>query len=217
MKTAPFFAIVFALFLTSALAAQTPGPPPGAVPAGGADKNLQIDDSKMRSMELERIKRDAQKPDQKTKTTQQPPAPNFEQVKQDFESIQRLQDDIVTAYSKSTVIDFKRISDDAFQMNQSASRLETNLFPPEEKKGDKKKDSKKAADPAAQSPDAAQPQDIKSLIVEQDSTISTFVSSPMFTNPKVIDQQANAKSHADLQRLMKLSAALQQEADKLKR
>src|ERR1043165_6698830 len=111
MKAAPYFAMVFALFLTSALMAQTPGPPPGAVPAGGGDKNLQIDDSKQRSIELERVKRDAEKPDQKTKTTTPPPpppAPNFEQVKQDFESIQRLQDDIVTAYSRSTVVDFKR-------------------------------------------------------------------------------------------------------------
>jgi hypothetical protein len=215
MKTAPFFVIVLALLFSSSIMAQTPGAPAGAVPAGGGDKNLQVDDSKMRSMELERVKRDAEKPDKKTKTNLPPPAPNFEQVKQDFESIQRLQDDIITAYSKSVVIDFKRISEDAIQMNQSASRLEENLFPLEEKK----KESKKAvaAEPIAQLPEQALPQDVKSLIVEQDSAVSSFVSSPMFINPKVIDQQANAKSHADLQRLIKLSAALQQEADKLKK
>jgi hypothetical protein len=39
----------------------------------------------------------------------------------------------------------------------------------------------------------------------------------MFTNPQVVNPDNNAKAHSDLQRLIKLSAAMQQEADKLKK
>ena len=147
MKTAPFFVIVLALLFSSSIMADTPGGRRQCPPAE-ATRIFRSMTPRSRSMELERVKRDAEKPDKKTKTNLPPPAPNFEQVKQDFESIQRLQDDIITAYSKSVVIDFKRISEDAIQMNQSASRLEENLFPLEEKK----KESKKAvaAEPIAQ-------------------------------------------------------------------
>jgi len=215
MKVVRLFAVVFTLFLACSLMAQQPGPPPGAVPAGGGDKNLQIDDSKMRSIELERVKRDAEKPDRKNQPAPAPPAAfNFEQIKQDFESIQRLQDDLVTVYSKSKGIDYTRISSDAAQMNQSATRLESNLFPPVEKKKDSKKIARETEPNAAELP---LPQDIKSLIVEQDNTLAIFVTNPMFTNPQVINPDNNAKAHFDLQRLIKLSAALQQEADKLKK
>jgi hypothetical protein len=182
-------------------------------PPGAGDKSLENRDIKDRSIELERVKREAEKPDRKN---QNPPAPavNFQQVKEDFETIQKLEDGIISAYSKSKEINYTQISEDSAQMNRSAMRLESNLFPPVEKK----KDNKKAAQETnTQAAEPALPQDIKSLIVEQDNTLAAFVSNPMFTNPQVVNQESNKKAHSDLQRLIRLSAALQQEADKLKK
>jgi hypothetical protein len=184
-------------------------------PPGAGDKNLENRDIKDRSIELERVKRDAEKPDRKDqKAAPTPPAVNFQQVKEDFETIQKLQDDIVSAYSKSKEINYKQISADSAQMNQSALRLESNLFPPVEKKKDNKKASQEVTAPVSE---PILPKDVKSLIVEQDSALGSFVSSPMFTNPQVVNPDSSAKAHADLQRLIKLSAALQVEADKLKK
>ena len=213
MRVGLFLSILFTLFLAASLSAQQPGPPPGAVPAGAGDKNLQTSDLKMRSAELERIKRDAEKPSRKNEG---PAAPtmNFQQIKEDFETIQKLQDDIIKAYSTGKEIEHTRISNDASQMNQSAIRLESNLFPPVEKKKDGKKGSEP---PSAKVDEPALPQDIKSLIVELDNTLTAFVGNPMFTSPQVVDQNNNLKARGELQKLIRLSSALQNEAGKLRK
>ena len=216
MTQALLYTFAFVLFLSASLVAQQPGPPAGAVPSGGGDKNLSVDDTKMRSIELERVKRDADKSDMKKKDAP-PPAPptvNFQQIKDDFEAIQKLQDDIINAYSKGSAIDYAKISLDAGLLNQCAARLELNLFPP---LPEKKKDNKKTVGQAVAQPEQALPSDIKSLIIEQDNRLGSFVSNVMFTNPQVVNADNNAKAHADLQRLIKLSAALQLESDKLKK
>jgi len=96
-------------------------------------------------------------------------------------------------------------------MNKSAIRLESNLFPTIENK----KPSKRTQDTEKQ-PETL-PTDLKSLIVEQDNTLASFVGNHMFTNPQIVNTADNAKAHADLQRLIRLSAALQQEAAKAKK
>jgi len=212
MRSALFFAAIFVLFFSFSLIAQ----PPGAAPAGAGDKNITVDNTKTRSIELERVKRDAEKPD-RTKQDAPPPV-NFQQVKEDFESIQRMQDDIIAAYSKGSAIDYGRISTDSAQLNQSAVRLESNLFPPPPPAPpEKRKEKKKPVEQTVAQPEQLLPTDLKSLIVEQDSCVGSFVTNPMFTNPQVVNPDNIAKAHADLLRLIKLSVILQQESDKLKK
>lgn len=186
----------------SAVGAQVP--PPGA-----GDKSLEDRSIKNRSIELERIKRDAGKPDNNDQAAM-PPA-KFQEIKDDFETIQRLQDEIVTIYTRTKQINYTRISNDAQQMNKSAIRLASNLFPviENQKSGKKSKDQK-------QQPESPLPQDLKSMIVEQDNTLAAFVANPMFTNPTVVNAADNAKARSDLERLIKLSAALKLEAEKAK-
>ena len=181
-------------------------------PPGASDKGAMDRSSKERSIELERIKRDANKPDAKG---QQSPAPDaaakFEEIKADFEGLQRRQDEIVKAYTTGKQADLEKIVSDSEQMNKHAVRLETNLFPPmEEQKGKKKPKENKTVDPPA----ASLPQDLKTLIVEQDNTLASFVSNPMFANPQVANVTDSAKAHADLKKLILLTAALRSEAGK---
>jgi hypothetical protein len=177
-------------------------------PPGSSDKTLGDNDIKSRSVELERIKRDAGKTDPGTQS-QQMPKEKFEEIKADFENIQRLQNGIIRAYTMSKQINYAKISADAGQMNKSSVRLESNLFPIADKK-DKKRSKE-------QKPDADEPlpQDIKGLIVTLDDTLSGFVGNPMFTNPKVVNSADNAKAHMELEKIIKLSAALNQEAGKV--
>jgi hypothetical protein len=181
-------------------------------PPGASDKGAMDRSSKERSIELERIKRDANKPDAKG---QQSPAPDaaakFEEIKADFEGLQRRQDEIVKAYTIGKQADLEKIVSDSEQMNKHAVRLETNLFPQiEEQKGKKKSKENKTVDPPA----VPLPQDLKTLIVEQDNTLASFVSNPMFANPQVANVTDSAKAHADLKKLILLTAALRSEAGK---
>ena len=181
-------------------------------PPGASDKGAMDRSSKERSIELERIKRDANKPDAKG---QQSPAPDaaakFEEIKADFEGLQRRQDEIVKAYTIGKQADLEKIVSDSEQMNKHAVRLETNLFPQmEEQKGKKKSKENKTVDPPA----VPLPQDLKTLIVEQDNTLASFVSNPMFVNPQVANVTDSAKARADLKKLILLIAALRSEAGK---
>jgi hypothetical protein len=186
--------------------------PQREAPPGASDKGAMDRSSKERSIELERIKRDANKPDAKG---QQSPAPDaaakFEEIKADFEGLQRRQDEIVKAYTIGKQADLEKIVSDSEQMNKHAVRLETNLFPQmEEQKGKKKSKENKTVDPPA----VPLPQDLKALIVEQDNTLASFVSNPMFANPQVANVTDSAKAHADLKKLILLTAALRSEAGK---
>jgi len=180
-------------------------------PAGASDKNLADRGVKDRSIELERIKRDAAKPDRKNEAQSSTDAARFEELKEDFENIQRLQDEVLTAYRTGKQIETQKIAGNAEQINKRAIRLESNLFPTtEEKKSSKKSKEVQKEEPAL----PPLPQDLKSLIAEQDNTLAKFVANPMFTNPSVANVNDQATARADLQKLIRLSAALKTEAEK---
>jgi hypothetical protein len=182
-------------------------PPPGA-----GDRSLENRNIKDRSNELERIKRDADKPDTANQQSATMSAAKFQEVKEDFENVQRLEDEIVKVYTTSKQIDFLKISQNAAGINRSAARLESDLFPP-----DPKPKNGKNAEASIKGTEYKVPGDIKALIVEQDNTLAAFVANPIFTNPKVVSPADNLKAHDDLQRLIRLSAALQAEADRSKK
>lgn len=180
-------------------------------PAGASDKSLSDRSVKDRSMELERIKRDAAKPE--IKNQQVPTAPmNFEEIKDDFENIQRLQDEILKAYSAGKQMDLEKLALSAEQFNKRSVRLETNLFPPVVDQKNKKRSKQEKR--VETTPEPTQVQDVKALIFEQDNTLAAFVGNPMFTNPNVANVDDNAKAHADLKKLIRLSQTLKLEAEK---
>jgi hypothetical protein len=180
-------------------------------PPGAGDRNLENRNIKDRSIELERIKREADKPDNANQPVAAMSPAKFQEVKEDFESLQRLEDEIIKIYTMSKQIDFGKISQNAAGINKSSLRLESNLFPPDPKQKNGKKADVQATESATKLPE-----DVKSLIVDQDNTLAAFVGNPIFTNPKVVTPADNLKAHDDLQRLIKISAALQVQAEKSK-
>ena len=191
------------------VSAQPPAPP------GAGDKNLADRNIKDRSIELERIKREADKPDRKNQTQAANDAARFEEVKEDFENIQRLQDEILKAYTTGKQIEAPKIAANAAEITKRAGRLESNLFPPaESQKGSKKSKEAQKEPPKDEQAVPPLPQDLKSLIVEQDNTLAKFVANPMFTNPGVANVNDQAVARGDLQKLIRISAALKTEAEK---
>lgn len=184
----------------SAAVAQDPGPP-----AGGADRNLRdsASDLKGRSNEMERVSRDAKKPD--SRRSENPSAPNFEQIKEDFERIQIINGDVLQAPVPSGGHNYERISESASELNTRAIRLRSNLFPP--KPGKESKDKQPQAEE----------QDLKSLLSSLDDSINSFAHSPMFQNTKVVTPEDSATAQKNLDAVIKISARIRNEADRRKK
>ncbi len=205
MKKLIFWSVLCAVPLIATVAY---GQSDRIMPAGGGDKNLGGDDIRTRSVEMERIKRDAEAG--AAGTANNTPALRFQQIKEDFEKIQFLQDQIITYYTKTKVIDYAKISSNAGEVTKGSTRLKANLFPvtPDEKKNAKKpKIAAAAADPT--------PNDVKTLIVDMDNTLAAFVGNPIFANPKGSSATDNAKARKDLVLLISLSAALKYSAERM--
>ncbi|MEP6902159.1 MAG: hypothetical protein ABJA66_10445 [Actinomycetota bacterium] len=189
------------------------------VPPGASDKNLDDRNIKDRSIEMDKIKRDAEKADSNKQQSNQVAELKFKEIKEDFEKIQMMQNANITIYTKSKKIDYAKISGNADEISKSGMRLKVNLFAlPEETKDSKKSKEKKKESKLTEetkTPEQPLPTDVKMLIVEIDNTLAAFVGNPMFVNPKVVNSADNIKAKMDLERLIKLSSALNQEAGKM--
>jgi hypothetical protein len=188
------FAFVAVTPLSPALAQ---GPPPG-----GPDKNMksETDGARARSSELERVKRDAEKPDRKAEAS---PEEKFPQIKEDFERIQIVNGEVLQAGGTP---DYVRLSEAAEEVRRRAARLKSNLFAPEPEKKSKRE--------AVEEEDHA---DLKSLLSALDEALAGFVNSPIFQNTRVVNPQDSAKARHDLDEIIKLCARVLKEADRLKR
>lgn len=189
-------AVVAVTSLSPALA-QGPGPPPG-----GSDKSMkgEMDGVRGRSSEIERVKRDAEKPDKKAGKT---PEDKFPQIKEDFERIQIVNSEVLQAGGAP---DYGRLSEAAEEMRKRAARLKSNLFAPESEKKKKGEVVEEKDQP-----------DLKSLLSALDGALARFISSPMFQNIKVVNPQDSANAKHDLDEVIKLSTRLVKEADKMKK
>jgi hypothetical protein len=175
-------------------------------PAGAGDKTLADNDIKLRSVEIERIKRDADKnnPASFAPINAEIKA-KFPQIKEDFETVQILEAAIVKAYTTGKTIDYGLIQTSAEGINKKAKRLDANLFASRLEKQDDKSNEK-----------TEKQKSIKELIVALDTSIGSFVSSKIFGNVNVIDPAVAVKTRTDLVKILDLSDKLSKEAKKMK-
>jgi hypothetical protein len=181
--------------------------PPGTVPGGAGDKNLGDDNIKLRSVELERIKKEAQAAEAASYAPINPKlTAQFGQVKDDYEAVQLLQASIIKAYTTGKTINYAMIETSADAITKRALRLDSNLFASTKKdKIETKSEEKKEASLS-----------IRDLIVNLDNAIGDFVSSPIFGKQKVIEPEVAIKTRDDLSRILKFSEYLTKEAKKLR-
>jgi hypothetical protein len=204
MKLQVMLAIVFVVVGALNVFAQPPG---SGAPPGAGDKTLSNDSIKLRSVELERIKRESQIAEAASYAPINPKlAAQFGQVKDDYEAVQLLQAAIIKAYTTGKTIDYAMIETSATAMGKRALRLDSNLFAATkadkiETKSEEKKEKILS---------------VRDLIINLDSAIGDFVSSPIFGKQKVIEPEAAIKTRDDLFKVLKLSEHLAKEAKKLK-
>lgn len=197
------FILTAILFSTAGAYAQ--GEPP---PVTG-DKDLRDTDIKRRSIEMERVERDAKKPsktaDKSNEKSEDKLAAKFDEIKTDFEQIQLSQDTIVRIYQTSLEIDYEKIGKSAAEIHKSAERLDENLF--SDLKKEKKPEDKKVNATVT----------VRNLIVDLDNAIGSFATSPLFQNLREIDAKIAEKAREDLEKIIELSAFLEAEAKKMAR
>lgn len=187
-------------------------------PSVSGDKDLRDTNVKSRSIDLERVERDARKNEKSPTNSAEPKnedrlAAKYAEIKTDYEQIQLSQDAVIKAYQSAGKIDYAQISKSAMEINKSAISLNSNLFSvldvenAEAKKEEKKKDKDEKEMKPAKS--------IRDLIVELDNSIGGFTTSPMFQNLRAVDAAVSAKAKHDLEKVIELSALLNAEAGKM--
>ncbi|NOT47275.1 MAG: hypothetical protein HOP17_05940 [Acidobacteria bacterium] len=189
------FTIVLAVSVTAQL-------PPHPVPV--VETDIRENTIRMRSVELERVKREADKP-LTTGSTEVSEA-RFAQIKADFENIQKKQDSIIRVYATPGVkTDNSRIQDSAKAIRKSALRLNANLFGGETGKPEK------VVGPAANKRNS-----LKDLIIALDRAIEIFVHNEIFQNVKIVETKFSEKARLTLQEIVRLSGAVSAESKRIK-
>lgn len=170
--------------------------------------NPRDNNIKMRSVELERVKRESAKTAVKPGVAVNPKIDEkFPQIKEDFEGIQISESAIIKTYTKDEKIDFLLIVSSADDINRRAKRLEENLFKTDPDKVRKaEKNDKKPEVPSA----------MRDIIIALDEAIGRLVTSEMFGNLRVVDPAVALKAHDDLTAIQALSSKLSEIAGKSK-
>lgn len=157
----------------------------------------RITDIKNRSIELDRIRRD-------TNANAAPSGENnlkFPEIKEDFERIQTVNADSLQAPSVKENPDYKTIFKAASEIKKRAFRLKSNLFPIAKENSDKesvKRDREKFLK-----------QDFKTLAIEVDNALFSFVSNNIFQNIKLVDLKDSQKAESDLEKIIALCSAIE--------
>ena len=178
-------ALILALSPTLWSSASAQRPITDAGSASPKDKSIE---DKYRSDEFERVRREAYKREERSTA-------RFPEIKQDFERIQELSTEVLQASLLEGHLDYALILQGAKEIRKRATRLKSNLFPLTSSDGSKQiKPKEKDA------------QDLKSLVIALDKSITRFVHNPIFENIKVVTPQDSTNAERELERVIKLSA-----------
>ncbi len=127
------------------------------------------------------------------------------QIKEDFERMQAVNNNLLREVSIKQALDFKLISEATEEINKLAKRLKSNLVFPETEQN--KEDQKKA--------NAVDATNLKVSIQQLDSFVMSFVTNPHFQNLGVLDTENAAKASNDLKAIIELSGNIKKHSEKL--
>ncbi len=179
-------------------AQNVPGVPNGSIANNSRD---DYDNGiRIRSIEMERIKNESHRATIAAKSAENRSV-NYSQIKKDFESVQKLQSEIIKTYVTGKQINYKRISELSSKLTECAKRLDANLLISSEKSPEKffKK---------------LESDNVKDLIVLLDKSIGKFVVNSIFKNLNILETKDAEKAEFELQNIIHLSGSLTQKAEK---
>lgn len=115
------------------------------------------------------------------------------QIKEDFERMQVVNNQMMRVVVTSDSLDYKLVSESLDEINKRAKRLKDNL---------------RMQETEAREHGGAKPvsvAEVKATLATLDDFIMSFVQSPLFQNPKLIDANQRAKAESDLSNIIGIS------------
>jgi len=194
-------AILVLLLFAAPLMAQKP-PPPGT-PSN--DPNDPINQEKTNKADMnnrEWLMGNSRKPIRRG--TWGPEAAAIPQITEDFEKIQLVDKELMTAVFANNVLNHKQIVKSTADIEKRAARLISNLAYPESTEAEK-------------TPTGTQEKtDIRLALSKLDSAVMSFVTNPLFqTDRKVVNAELAMKVNKDLRTVVKLSESIRRQAEAL--
>lgn len=153
-----------------------------------------------RSLELGRVKREAAKPLVTDNSTI-----NFPAIKEDFERIQKLNEEVFKLTANKSPINYAFILKSVTEISHRSARLKSNLFQTDPTEQKEVKDNQ----PTEMS------QSLKKHLEKLDKSVINFAHNSIFQNINLVNSQDSLKAQNDLETIIKASFAIQEEAKKL--
>ena len=129
------------------------------------------------------------------------------QIAEDFQKIQVINNKMMGATMRAAVPDYARIAEVTAEIKMRANRLKENL-----------RLARVTANQIEKDPNYKKPQDaegMKASLLFLDSSVMSFIQSPVFKNPGVIDVEAAGKASRDLETIIELSNLINKDAQRL--
>ena len=128
------------------------------------------------------------------------------QIADDFQQIQMVNNKMMEAAMKAATLDYEDIGSSTAEIKKRASRIKSNLeLPNAEPDAKSKQEYKPVVDAAG----------MKAALLSLDKTIMSFVESPIFKNPNVIDMDHTSKAIRDLDIIIESSRLISKDAERL--
>jgi hypothetical protein len=127
------------------------------------------------------------------------------QVKEDFERIQVVRNELVRITSANNALNFKFISDATGEIRKRSNRLKNNLALADPEGGEESKKNGVELDP----------EQMKDALLTLCNRIESFVKSSVFETPGVVDVEGSTKANSDLENMIQLSSNIRKNAQRL--
>ena len=192
----PIGLIVIALSLTTQIPAQSPRPPSDVDPA-----RARFEDTNKRELQLRNMGGTPKKTDPKELEAV------VAHIKQDFERILTLHNEIVRVISTDKALEHDFVSSATAEIKKRASRLQTTLALDKLEDSGQKQHKVKALNDAQ----------LKDALVSLCKQIESFVTNPVIKTPGTVDIQQLARARRDLEGVIELGDSINKSAERLKK
>ena len=196
--------------LAAALAPLVPGQQSGPTEAEqfrramieARERDIRDNELRERAFDLRMLEVEARKP-----RARRQPKLAYAQIREDFKSIQIVNNDLTRAASRRGSLDLELIEKLSSEIKKRAARLKDNMVLPE---------SESVFDrPQAEAGvEAAQ---LKSSLSVLDGLITEFVDNPIFKEANLVDVQLSAKARRDLEEIIEVCDQVKKLSGKLKK
>src|SRR4030095_12888931 len=190
------FAAIILLLTAPAMSPQERQTPTGSVrpsPTGGSVPEMprqpRIRQRQLKVIEMERAAANARTPEEEKLA--------LAQIAEDYEKIQVVNNKMMATTMPAATPDYARVAEVTAEIKMRANRMRENLrlSKPDPRDSEKSPSYKKSQDAAG----------IKANLLALDGSIMSFVKSPIFTNPGVVDVEQAAKASRELETIIEFS------------